>query len=822
MLRILQWAALGLVLRGAPLARPRGGSAPLIGITLLGAHTTWAATDPMSQGAIVLASRARGESRELCGDLDADVDVDLEELEAAERWLLPYHEVEADPDEYLGWGFSSRYPLRSSDYGNHTSELLLLTVASHPSDGYRRFERSAQIFNVPMKVLGMGKEWNGGDMSRPGGGYKINLLKEELEQYKNDSNKIILFTDAFDVVILANADKISKQFRSLDGRIVFSAEGFCWPDESLASNYPTVARGKRFLNSGGFIGYAPELYQLVTSKDVQDTDDDQLFYTHMYLDAEIRKQLNIKLDHRSTIFQNLNGALADVELQLEAGNSYIKNTAYSTIPLIVHGNGPSKTVLNSLGNYIAKSWSLQDGCLLCDDNKLDLSQKKESQLPSVLIAVFIEQPTPFLEEFFEKIAKLDYPKSRLFLFIHNAVEYHSSVVQEFKEKYSKLYRSVKSIDFGDKMTNAEARELAMSYCVQKECSAYLNVDAEAHLDNSNALRLLLETNRGVVAPMLTRPYKAWSNFWGALSTDGFYARSTDYMEIVNLERRGLWNVPYISGCYLVNATILADKKSQPSYSFGTLDPDMAFCHSLREKGSFMFVSNLHDFGHLVNTENYDLTHTHPDFYTLVENRWDWEQRYIHQDYANALDPQSTPLQPCPDVYWFPVVTPRFCQELIDIMENFGRWSDGSNKDERLAGGYENVPTRDIHMNQVGFDPQWLEFLKSYVKPLVERVFTGYNNDTPRSIMNFVVRYRPDEQPSLRPHHDSSTYTINLALNRPEVDYQGGGCNFIRYNCKVTKTRVGWLLMHPGRLTHLHEGLPVTNGTRYIMISFVDP
>lgn len=29
-------------------------------------------------------------------------------------------------------------------------------------------------------------------------------------------------------------------------------------------------------------------------------------------------------------------------------------------------------------------------------------------------------------------------------------------------------------------------------------------------------------------------------------------------------------------------------------------------------------------------------------------------------------------------------------------------------------------------------------------------------------------------------------------------------------------------MHPGRLTHYHEGLEVTNGTRYIMISFVDP
>lgn len=55
-----------------------------------------------------------------------------------------------------------------------------------------------------------------------------------------------------------------------------------------------------------------------------------------------------------------------------------------------------------------------------------------------------------------------------------------------------------------------------------------------------------------------------------------------------------------------------------------------------------------------------------------------------------------------------------------------------------------------------------------------------------------------------------------------IDYTGGGCHFIRYNCSVRDTKQGWMLMHPGRLTHFHEGLKVTNGTRYIMISFVDP
>ena len=52
--------------------------------------------------------------------------------------------------------------------------------------------------------------------------------------------------------------------------------------------------------------------------------------------------------------------------------------------------------------------------------------------------------------------------------------------------------------------------------------------------------------------------------------------------------------------------------------------------------------------------------------------------------------------------------------------------------------------------------------------------------------------------------------------------QGGGCRFVRYNCSVTQTWLGWTFMHPGRLTHYHEGLTVTSGTRYIMVSFIDP
>jgi len=51
-----------------------------------------------------------------------------------------------------------------------------------------------------------------------------------------------------------------------------------------------------------------------------------------------------------------------------------------------------------------------------------------------------------------------------------------------------------------------------------------------------------------------------------------------------------------------------------------------------------------------------------------------------------------------------------------------------NKDLRLQTGYENVPTVDIHMNQIGYNKEWLYFLKIYASPLQQKFFLGYHRE----------------------------------------------------------------------------------------------
>lgn len=710
-----------------------------------------------------------------------------------------------------------------SETSQKDKDLLVLTVATQETDGFKRYMRSARVNGLQVTVLGMGQTWEGGDIKLyAGGGHKVNLMKEELAKYKDDKDRIVLFTDSYDVVVNGPAESMRSVFLGMDCRVLFSAEGFCWPDKSLASQYPAVEVGKTYLNSGAFMGYASDLYSLLTSSEIKNSDDDQLFYTRIYLDKTMRERHSIKLDHKSEIFQNLNGATADLDLRFKGKEAYLQNTAYNTVPLIIHGNGGSKTVLNTLGSYLGHSWNPEDSCVSCWDNMVELDDNQKEKWPKVLLAFFVEIDTPFLEEFMQKILDLEYSKSRIDLFLHNAAPHHEKILSEFVEKHGDKYNSVKEIKVKDNVKEWHARNLAIETCMQKNCDLFFSVDAEAHLDNIYTLKMLIEQNRDVLAPMMIRPYKAWSNFWGALTADGFYSRSIDYMDIVEQKRRGVWNVPYITGAYLIKRKILDNKRTRPNYVHKLLDADMAFCQNMRDAEVFLYVTNRAEWGHLVSTENFDTSHLFNEMWQLTENRWDWEQRYLHPNYSLSLQENSSVAMPCPDVFWFPIVTERFTKELILTMENYGTWSDGTSHDSRLDGGYENVPTRDIHMKQINYENEWLYILREYVKPLQEKVFIGYHSNPPRATMNFVVKYRPEEQSFLRPHHDSSTYTINLALNRPKIDYQGGGCRFVRYNCSVTDMKMGWMLMHPGRLTHFHEGLPTTGGTRYIMISFVDP
>uniref|UniRef100_A0A452S506 Procollagen-lysine,2-oxoglutarate 5-dioxygenase 2 n=1 Tax=Ursus americanus TaxID=9643 RepID=A0A452S506_URSAM len=613
-------------------------------------------------------------------------------------------------------------------------KLLVITVATKESDGFHRFMQSAKYFNYTVKVLGQGEEWRGGDgINSIGGGQKVRLMKEVMEHYANQEDLVILFTECFNVIFAGGPEEVLKKFQKSNHKVVFAADGILWPDKRLADKYPIVHIGKRYLNSGGFIGYAPNINQIVQQWNLQDNDDDQLFYTKIYIDPLKREAINITLDHKCKIFQTLNGAI----------------------------------LLNYFGNYVPNAWTQDNGCTLCDLDTIDLSTVR----PNVTIGVFIEQPTPFLPRFLDILLTLDYPKEALKLFIHNKEVYHEKDIKVFFDKAKREISTIKIVGPEENLSQAEARNMGMDFCRQDEnCDYYFSMDADVVLTNPRTLKILIEQNRKIIAPLVTRHGKLWSNFWGALSPDGYYARSEDYVDIVQGNRVGIWNVPYMANVYLIKGKTLRSEMNERNYFVrDKLDPDMALCRNAREMGVFMYISNRHEFGRLLSTANYNTSHYNNDLWQIFENPVDWKEKYINRDYSKIFT-ENIVEQPCPDVFWFPIFSEKACDELVEEMEHYGQWSGGKHHDSRISGGYENVPTDDIHMKQIDLENVWLHFIREFIAPVTLKVFAGYYTKG-FALLNFVVKYSPERQRSLRPHHDASTFTINIALNNVGEDFQ---------------------------------------------------
>lgn len=94
----------------------------------------------------------------------------------------------------LKYGILHVYCFRFAD------DVIILTIATNDTEGYQRYLRSAAAYDITVKTLGFGLKWKGGNMNYAGGGQKINLIKNELENMKKEGvkdDKIILFTDRY-------------------------------------------------------------------------------------------------------------------------------------------------------------------------------------------------------------------------------------------------------------------------------------------------------------------------------------------------------------------------------------------------------------------------------------------------------------------------------------------------------------------------------------------------------------------------------------------------------------------------------------------------
>ena len=329
------------------------------------------------------------------------------------------------------------------------------------------------------------------------------------------------------------------------------------------------------------------------------------------------------------------------------------------------------------------------------------------------------------------------------------------------------------------------------------------------ITDSSLLKNCIHTNKNITSGLQVSKNTLLSNFWGDLTETGWYKRSDDYVDIFNLNKINIWNVPYANGNLLIKTRVLDKYNLFQKINYDKKScVDMILCENLRLYNEGIFLLNNKKYGEICEELDSlpgwsEETILHKDFYDFMYNNKN-----------DIFDEAGT------DIWNIPFFSVEFCKYLIKNAETNGEWSKGSYADkdtiDKRIGAVENIPTQDIHLKDLKLEKFWTYVVNNYFKKIMSHL---YKYKTKDYNIAFIVKYDYENgQRLLTPHHDSSVYTINIALNSDD-EYTGGGVNFIHKKSVFFNKKPGYLLLHPGRVTHYHEALPITSGKRYILVSF---
>ena len=196
------------------------------------------------------------------------------------------------------------------------------TVASQRTVGLEKLLSTCSQQGIEIDILGL-------DLPYRGNGQKLNYIKQYVELLPDDH--IVLFVDGYDVLFLANKEMILQKFLAFNVPFVISAEKGCF---SAAINYPNSPTPFRYINSGGYIGYAGFIKKMLQAIEINEPLSDQGQLTRYFLE----NNFPFTLDYYSQIFLCLYDA-RDGEIVIDDRLQLVHCLATNSDPCIIHDNG---------------------------------------------------------------------------------------------------------------------------------------------------------------------------------------------------------------------------------------------------------------------------------------------------------------------------------------------------------------------------------------------------------------------------------------------------------------------------------------------------
>ena len=165
-------------------------------------------------------------------------------------------------------------------------------------------------------------------------------------------------------------------------------------------------------------------------------------------------------------------------------------------------------------------------------------------------------------------------------------------------------------------------------------------------------------------------------------------------------------------------------------------------------------------------------------------------------------------EPVKDVYNVPLFSDVFCKLMMDEIENMQKhfsFSPNPNEDE-----LRQIP--EIVLNEMA--PDLYASLMNVVFSVVNPIFlTLWNRHVTGGGIQ-IANYNLKDKKQGAWHHDASA-DISMVVPLNTGDYVGGGTEFLNRGV-VKPLPKGNALIFPS-YTHLHRGLPVQSGNRYLLV-----
>jgi hypothetical protein len=171
----------------------------------------------------------------------------------------------------------------------------------------------------------------------------------------------------------------------------------------------------------------------------------------------------------------------------------------------------------------------------------------------------------------------------------------------------------------------------------------------------------------------------------------------------------------------------------------------------------------------------------------------------------------------------------------------------------MLGRHAYHPTTDLPCSVIPSVARWIHSQLRYtILPTLAHLYDFRQSELEVCDL-FVVRYTTGtgssirDQSKLPAHRDGNLLSFNILLSDPNIDFKGGGTHFFsslsskntssykassslqqshqqRQHCKpyqgsTVQPEQGDITIHCGKL--LHEGAQISQGTRYIIVGFID-